>query len=395
MACHYKPYHLHYEKKKLDIDSNIQRTKSALLVVNVQKAFLPGGSMAILNGRADAKSQSVMMINNINSLIEGDKFDYLIYVQDSHPHNHVSFASARNGKPFQIVEIEKNGIKYQQILWPDHCRIDGRDYAPKSITGALDDRCESGSGIQFATELRVPSSFIQKSNTSTNKIDKLDAKSFVVNIGENVDVESYSAFKNYLGEETGLATSLISAGVRDIYVVGLSRDFMAWWTALDGASYVDSNTSNSVFNVNFVWDSTLPAPGSDKLLEYEYDGDIESPHHNRLRSAITVKEYGIPEVMRGLISPDPLGNRWVQTYLTPYNVKAVKTSDLLGIPINATIEYLKIMESNTPSSSSSSYNGKTERRQIINKDLSFLKNTNYQDSMDSMDSTLSTLKSDE
>lgn len=388
MACHYKPYHLHYEKKQLDIDSSVDRKKSALLIVNVQKAFLPGGSMSILNGKADAKNQSLMMINNINSLIDSDRFDYLIYVQDSHPHNHVSFASTQIAKPFQVIDTEKDGNKYQQILWPDHCRIDGRDVAPRSITGILDNRCESGSGIQFATELRVPESLIKKTDFTPSK---LDSKSFVLNIGENKDVDSYSAFKNYFGEETGLASELINSGIRNIYVVGVARDFAAWWTALDASSYVDKN-SKPIFSVTSVWDATLPAPGSDKLLEYEYDGDIESPHHDRFRSAITDNEYGIREVMRGLINPDPNGNRWVQTYLTPYNVKASKTTDLLDIPINATYEYL---ESRSQSSSQSPKPAisieRIEKVQERDNDLSFLKELRIQDSALS---TLSTLRSD-
>ena len=64
MTCHYKPYHLHYQKKVMDVKNN--RDKSALLIVNVQKAFLPGGSLSILHGERDAISKAKMMINNIN-----------------------------------------------------------------------------------------------------------------------------------------------------------------------------------------------------------------------------------------------------------------------------------------------------------------------------------------
>ena len=91
MACHYKPYHLHYEKKEINNASN-DRTGSALIIVNVQKAFLPGGSMGILNGQVNNKTQSLMMMQNINSLIESGKFDYNIYIQDAHPNDHTSFA---------------------------------------------------------------------------------------------------------------------------------------------------------------------------------------------------------------------------------------------------------------------------------------------------------------
>jgi nicotinamidase/pyrazinamidase len=385
MACHYKPYHLHYEKKILDDrnksnnsnKSNDKESKSALIIVNVQKAFLPGGSMGVLNGKSDAKNQSLMMINNINALIDSGRFDYHIYVQDAHPHDHTSFASSREGaKPFQVVDIEKNGATIQQILWPDHCRIDGRDYAPKSIAGTVDHLCKEGSGIQFATELRVPAMFYK--NGESEKTE-LDAKSFVVNIGEDKDIDSFSAFKNYIGGETGLASSLISKGVSTLYVVGLTRDFAAWWTALDATTYVDQIQS-PIFDVKYVWDATLPAPGSNKLLEYEYDGDLDSIHHKRFRTAIQSNEYGIREVMRGLVNPDPFGNRWVQTYLEPYGVDVVKTADLLSIPVDATFESMEDMGLNERSIDKNIERIQTSQPRADNTNLNFLKELMVQDS---------------
>lgn len=387
MACHYKPYHLHYQKKIIDAPE--PRTGSALIIMNVQKAFLPGGSMGILNNRADRKNQSLMMINSINALIDSNRFDYHIYVQDAHRHDDSSFASARPGsKPFQIIDVEHNGITHQQILWPDHCRIDGRDYAPRSITGSSEHQCKSGAGIQFATELRVPESFLTNGD-SPEADSTLSAKSFVINVGEGNETDSYSAFKDYYGGETGLAQALISKGVRTLYVVGLARDFGAWWTALDGSSYVDSD-DNEIFDVKFVWDATLPAPGSDKLLEYEYDGEIDSPHHSRLRSAVQSNEYGVSDVMKGLVNNDPMGNRWVETYLSPYGVTPIKTADLLNIPVDATFGIMEDLQTGRVDNNEQIVRIDTRENKRSNNatDLNFLNKLRIQD-------TASTLRTDE
>jgi nicotinamidase/pyrazinamidase len=380
MACHYKPYHLHHARTS--IDSVSSEGKSVLLIMDVQKAFLPGGSMSILNNRSDAKMQSLMMIQNINSLIESGKFDYHIYVQDSHPHDHISFASSREGaKPFQVVEINHDDKIFQQIMWPDHCRIDGRDYAPRSITGAANTDCKSGSGIQFATELIVPESFLKngKSDPSNNNQSTLAVKSYIFNKGEEIDVDSYSAFKDYFGKDTGLHSALISKGVTNIYVCGLARDFGAWWTAADASSYVDSS-NNAVFDVKMIWDATLPAPGDSALLEYEYDGEIESPHHNKLRSDISTGKYDIADVMKGLVSHDPNGNRWVRAFLKPYNVDAVNTGNLLGVPASASVRILNDLNQNqyqeNPTARIEEDNVDQEQ-----SNLSFIKGLQLQDTM--------------
>ena len=314
MACHYKPYHLHHEDKILNYDQDEQDlTKSALIIVNVQKAFLPGGSLSILNNRNDARRLSMMMINNINELIESNIFDYHVYVQDAHPHDHVSFASKSGAKPFQV----SNNGGMQEILWPDHCRIDGRDKA------------ENGSGVEFADGLIVPESFKNPQASDTSGADSLAKKSFVLNIGENKNISPYSAFKDYTGKETGLADSLLKKGVKNLYVVGIARDFAAWWTAADATTYREKNTTYPIFNTHFIWDATLPVPGARELLEYEYDGEINSYHHNFLRYAIENKNYDIDDVMRGLVNHDSMGNRWAQTYLSPYGIRVFKTADVL------------------------------------------------------------------
>ena len=80
----------------------------ALIIVDMQYDFLPGGALAVNEGD--------QLIDRINKL--QDKFDLVVATQDWHPANHKSFASQHDGKvPFDVIEL--NGTK--QVLWPDHC----------------------------------------------------------------------------------------------------------------------------------------------------------------------------------------------------------------------------------------------------------------------------------
>src|SRR5690554_1481265 len=82
--------------------------KTALLVVDIQNDFIPGGSLAVNEGDA--------IIPVINELIS--TYDLVVATQDWHPANHKSFASQHEGKSeFDVIDL--NGM--QQVLWPDHC----------------------------------------------------------------------------------------------------------------------------------------------------------------------------------------------------------------------------------------------------------------------------------
>lgn len=333
MACHYKPYFLHYATKNISYNNPLD--KSALIIVDVQKAFLPGGSMAILSKEnvSNSKKKSVMMINNINNLIESNKFDYHIYVQDSHPDNHVSFASTyKSAKPFQVIDLNINtNTNTQIVLYPDHCRIDGRDLAPRDLS---ENSPKDGSGIEFADELLLPKTFTDPDAEP----DLLSEKSFVLNKGEDINSNPFSAFKNYLGQDTGLHNTLIKKGVKNIYVCGLARDFCVWWTAIDASSYFNVNIQRPVFNVTMIWDSSLPVytilpvQGNTLLLpDYKPEEQSNSPHrlaiHNFLEKN---KDRSIQDILKGYVSNDSRSNRWVQCFLTPYGVNAVNTSDLIS-----------------------------------------------------------------
>src|SRR6476469_7065514 len=81
---------------------------SALIVVDVQNCFLPGGSLAVKDG-----DQVIPVINRI-----AGSFENIVMTQDWHTPGHVSFASSHAGKkPFDTVDLPYG----QQVLWPDHC----------------------------------------------------------------------------------------------------------------------------------------------------------------------------------------------------------------------------------------------------------------------------------
>jgi len=157
----------------------------ALLVVDVQNDFCPGGALAVPDGDA-----VVPVIHRISRT-----FPIVVATQDWHPRGHISFASRHEGKnPFEVIEIQGT----EQVLWPDHCveGTPGADFHPR-----LDD-----------TAVR-----------------------FVLRKGANREVDSYSAFVENDGRTTtGLAGLLRELGVERIFVSGLATDVCVRATALDG-----------------------------------------------------------------------------------------------------------------------------------------------------------------
>ncbi|MCG8477954.1 MAG: bifunctional nicotinamidase/pyrazinamidase [Spirochaetales bacterium] len=156
----------------------------ALIVVDVQNDFLPGGALAVPDGDA-----VVPLINRIMP-----DFELVVATQDWHPADHESFASRHVGhKPGDIVNL--HGV--QQILWPDHCiqHCPGSSFA---------------SGINVAEFHRV------------------------VRKGEEQTIDSYSGFfDNDRRSATGLETYLRERGVDRVVVCGLAADYCVKFTALD------------------------------------------------------------------------------------------------------------------------------------------------------------------
>jgi nicotinamidase/pyrazinamidase len=156
----------------------------ALIVVDVQNCFVPGGSLAVTNG-----DQIIPLVNAL-----ARRFENVILTQDWHTPGHISFASSHPGKkPFDVVELPYG----TQVLWPDHC-VQGTE------------------GAEIVKGLSVPHAQL------------------VIRKGFSPSVDSYSAFieadKKTL---TGLDGYLKTRGVKSVYVCGLATDFCVAWTALD------------------------------------------------------------------------------------------------------------------------------------------------------------------
>jgi nicotinamidase/pyrazinamidase len=160
---------------------------SALIVVDVQNCFLPGGSLAVKEG-----DQVIPVINRI-----AKAFDCVVMTQDWHTPHHISFASSHDGKkPFELIDLPYG----KQVLWPDHC-VQGTD------------------GAQLSKDLNIPNAQL------------------VIRKGFHNDVDSYSAFLEADKKtHTGLASYLKERGIKTVFVTGLATDFCVAWTAIDARS---------------------------------------------------------------------------------------------------------------------------------------------------------------
>ena len=158
--------------------------RDALLVVDLQRDFLPGGALAVAEGDTIAPL--------INRLMEG--FVNVVLTQDWHPPGHVSFASSHPGsRPFEVIETPYGS----QTLWPEHC-VRG------SPGAALDDGLASERAI------------------------------LILRKGCRRGVDSYSAFAEADHEtSTGLAGFLREKGVRRVFLCGLATDYCVAWSACD------------------------------------------------------------------------------------------------------------------------------------------------------------------
>ena len=158
----------------------------ALILVDIQNDFLPGGALAVPDGDA-----VVPVANDLQAA-----FPLVAATQDWHPANHGSFAVNHPGKKV-FEQIEWNGLP--QTLWPVHC-----------VQGTW--------GAEFAPALR------------RERIAKIFHK------GTDAGIDSYSGlFDNGRRKSTGLGEWLKAAGVAEIFVCGLAADYCVKFTALDGA----------------------------------------------------------------------------------------------------------------------------------------------------------------
>jgi len=158
----------------------------ALIVIDVQNDFCPGGALAVPGGDE--------IVPGINALMA--EFPAVILTQDWHPAGHSSFASSHPGKsPMEMTEMPYG----PQVLWPDHC-----------IQGSI--------GAQFHADLIT------------------DRADLIIRKGYNPAIDSYSAFfENDHTTPTGLEGYLRTRGITNLTMVGLATDFCVNFSAVDAA----------------------------------------------------------------------------------------------------------------------------------------------------------------
>lgn len=156
----------------------------ALIIIDVQYDFLPGGALAVNHG-----DEIVHKINELQT-----QYDLVVATQDWHPRGHKSFYTSHPGKePFE--EIKLNGL--DQVLWPEHC-----------IQGTK--------GAEFVSGL------------STNAIEAIFRK------GMDKEIDSYSGFfDNGRKKSTGMGDYLKGRGVTEVAVCGVAADYCVYYTAND------------------------------------------------------------------------------------------------------------------------------------------------------------------
>jgi nicotinamidase/pyrazinamidase len=168
----------------------IDPRKDALLVVDLQPDFMPGGALPV--------SEGDVVVRPIAAVLE--RFETVVATQDWHPRGHVSFASTHGRPPFTAVAL----YGAQQMLWPDHC-------------------VQGTAGAELHPSLpREPLTLILRK-------------------GQRREIDSYSAFRENPGPDgrrptTGLGAWLRARGVERLFLCGLARDYCVRWSAEDATS---------------------------------------------------------------------------------------------------------------------------------------------------------------
>jgi nicotinamidase/pyrazinamidase len=195
--------------------------ESALLLIDLQPDFMPGGALAVPEGDA--------IVPHIARAMTWPGFSVRVATQDWHPRGHVSFASTHAGrKPLEVVDL----YGHEQVLWPDHC-------VPGTPGAAL------------------------HPDLPWDRVDLILRK------GMDPRVDSYSGFRHNWGPEgtrpsTGLAAWLRERGVDEVWLCGLARDFCVKWSAEDAAA--------EGFRTYFLWDLTRPVdPANDARVRADLE----------------------------------------------------------------------------------------------------------------------------
>ena len=160
---------------------------NALIVVDLQNDFCPGGALAVNGG-----DEIVPLVNRLIG-----EFDHVVLTQDWHPAGHSSFASSHPGAdPFSTIEMPYG----PQTLWPDHC-------------------VQGTKGAEFHADLEWTKAEL------------------VIRKGFRSAIDSYSTFfENDHETPTGLAGYLRERGLHDLTFVGIATDFCVAYSALDAVA---------------------------------------------------------------------------------------------------------------------------------------------------------------
>lgn len=188
----------------------VRPADAALLLVDLQPDFLPGGALPVEGGD--------QILEPVDRLMRSRRFGLCVATQDWHPPGHISFASRHGCAPFERIELHG----HSQTLWPDHC-----------VQGT------PGAALHAALPWEVVEAVVRK--------------------GTDEDTDSYSGFRNNWnarGERppTGLAGYLRERGVVQVFICGLARDYCVKWTAEDAAA--------AGFETTVLWDLTRPVAAS-------------------------------------------------------------------------------------------------------------------------------------
>lgn len=170
------------------MNASVHEARSALIVVDVQNGFLPGGTLPVPDG-----DRVVPVINRL-----APAFRNIVITQDWHPAGHISFASSHAGRQaFETVDVPYG----PQVLWPDHC-----------LQGSAD--------AALCADLRLPTAQL------------------VIRKGYRREIDSYSAFEEADHRTgTGLTGYLRERGIDTVFIVGLATDYCVAWTALDARRF--------------------------------------------------------------------------------------------------------------------------------------------------------------
>lgn len=179
----------------------------ALVVVDLQPDFMPGGALPCHEGDA--------IVAGIDVLLRSRRYRTVVATQDWHPPGHASFASAHPPRqPFEQISLHGQ----PQTLWPDHC-----------VQGS------AGAELDRRVDWRSVDLILRK--------------------GSHRQVDSYSGLRENHGPDgtrpsTGLAAWLHARGITEVHVCGLARDYCVLWTAQDALE--------AGFRVRFLWSLTRP-----------------------------------------------------------------------------------------------------------------------------------------